>query len=270
MAPDGENFRGINAVRVLGSGSNYTLDKVITAGWDKRLSFFEKMVPTLLKAYDALPQTDTLKAVLQAPIAVLRAWDYNSGEASVATTLAIEWVTKLLPKILHTRDEDDDDVIVEKTHRFATQATFADLLPPLAATIKELAAAHGTWQVPWGEINRFQRLNDDIDSHYNDNQPSLPDGFASSQWGQLPSYAGRYFPGTKKRYGVTGNSFICAVQFGKKIQAKSLLAGGESGNIHSPHFTDQALMYTQGQFKDVLFYKDDVLKHVEREYRPGE
>ena len=270
MAPDGENFRGINAVRVLGSGSNYTLDKVITAGWDKRLSFFEKMVPTLLKAYDALPQTDTLKAVLQAPIAVLRAWDYNSGEASVATTLAIEWATKLLPKILHTRDEDDDDDIVEKTHRFATQATFADLLPPLAATIKELAAAHGTWQVPWGEINRFQRLNDDIDSHYNDNQPSLPDGFASSQWGQLPSYAGRYFPGTKKRYGVTGNSFICAVQFGKKIQAKSLLAGGESGNIHSPHFTDQALMYTQGQFKDVLFYKDDVLKHVEREYRPGE
>jgi acyl-homoserine lactone acylase PvdQ len=90
MAPDGENFRGINAARVLGSSSNYTLDKVITAGWDKRLSFFEKMVPTLLKAYDALPQTDPLKAVLQAPIAVLRAWDYNSGESSVATTLAIE------------------------------------------------------------------------------------------------------------------------------------------------------------------------------------
>jgi len=29
-------------------------------------------------------------------------------------------------------------------------------------------------------------------------------------------------------------------------------------------------MYSKGQFKDVLFYKDDVLKHVERKYHPGE
>ena len=37
MAPDGENFRGINAVKVLGSQKNYTLDKVITAGYDTYL-----------------------------------------------------------------------------------------------------------------------------------------------------------------------------------------------------------------------------------------
>ena len=270
MAPDGENFRGVNAVRVLGSGSSYTLDKVIAAGWDKRLSFFEVMVPALLKAYDALPQTDPLKAPLQQPIEVLRAWDDNSGETSVATTLGVEWATKLLPNILKSRDDEDEDDIVEKTKRFAKQATFADVLPPLLTTINELTASHGTWQVPWGDINRFQRLNDDISLHYDDSQPSLPDGFASSQWGQMPSYAARYFPGTKKRYGVSGNSFICAVEFGKKVQAKSLLAGGETGDIHSPHFTDQALMYTQGKFKDVLFYKEDVEKHVEREYRPGE
>jgi acyl-homoserine-lactone acylase len=270
MAPDGENFRGINAVRVLGSGSSYTLDKVIAAGYDKRLSFFERMIPALLKAYDILQPQDSLKTTLQPAIDVLRKWDYNTGEASVATTLAIEWATKLLPKILKTRDEDDEADIVEKTDRFAQKASTADLLPPLLATMNELTANWGTWQVQWGDINRFQRLTDDIDSHYDDKLPSLPDGFASSQWGQLSSYAGRYFPNTKKRYGVTGNSFICAVEFGKKITAKSLLAGGESGDINSPHFADQALMYTKGQFKEVLFYKEDVLKHIEKQYHPGE
>ncbi|MEP7253506.1 MAG: penicillin acylase family protein, partial [Ginsengibacter sp.] len=89
-------------------------------------------------------------------------------------------------------------------------------------------------------------------------------------WGMLPSYASAYFPGTKKRYGVGGNSFICAVEFGKRIQAKSLLAGGESGHPDSKHFTDQAGMYSKGKFKDVLFYKEDVVKNAERTYHPGE
>jgi acyl-homoserine lactone acylase PvdQ len=95
-------------------------------------------------------------------------------------------------------------------------------------------------------------------------------GYASSLWGMLPSYSSNFFPGTKKRYGVNGNSFICVVEFGDKVKAKSLLAGGESGDPLSKHFFDQGLMYTKGEFKDVLFYKDDVMKHVEKKYHPGE
>jgi acyl-homoserine lactone acylase PvdQ len=60
------------------------------------------------------------------------------------------------------------------------------------------------------------------------------------------------------------------VEFGDTIKAKSLLAGGQSGDPKSKHFRDQAGMYAQGKFKEVLFYKEDILKHVERTYRPGE
>ena len=124
--------------------------------------------------------------------------------------------------------------------------------------------------MPWGEINRFQRISSDIDNKFDDNKPSIPVGFAASTWGMLPSYSSLTFPGTKKRYGVHGNSFICAVEFGKKVKAKSLLAGGESGNTNSTHFFDQGLMYSKGQFKDVLFYKEDVMKHAGKKYHPGE
>ena len=62
---------------------------------------------------------------------------------------------------------------------------------------------------------------------------------------------------------------MCAVEFGPKIIAKSLLAGGNSGDPSSKHFYNQAKMYQKGEFKEVLFYKEDVQKNAERTYHPG-
>ncbi|MGH2566592.1 MAG: penicillin acylase family protein, partial [Ginsengibacter sp.] len=272
MAPDGENFRGVNAVRVLSEQSNYTIDKVITAGWDKRLAAFEVLIPALIKTYEQSGNpSDLTHTSLKEPISVLKKWDYRCGENSIATTLAITWGEKILSSIYRTKVEGNEAAdIVEKTRQFASVASPDELIIPFLATINELQMKFGNWQTPWGEINRYQRLTGNIDEIFDDNQPSLPDGFASSQWGMIPSFASRSFHGTKKRYGYNGSSFICAVEFGKKIKAKSLLTGGESGDPNSKHFSDQALMYTTGQFKDVLFYKEDVLKHVERSYHPGE
>ncbi len=266
MAPDGENFRGINAVEVLSNNKDYTLDKVIAAGYDLKLAAFEMLIPTLIIAAKNSDQQKNSINDLSKAIDILKQWNYKSGEQSVATTLAIEWGQKLLPAIYASPGNDQ----VEKTANFIFDASPAQLLNPLKEVLKDLNNKYGKWNIAWGEINRFQRISGDVNLKYDDAQPSLPVGFASSTWGMLPSYSSRYFPGTKKRYGVNGNSFICAVEFGKKIKAKSLLAGGQSGDPQSPHFNDQALMYTQGKFKDVLFYKDDVLKNAEKTYHPGD
>ncbi|CAN5372036.1 hypothetical protein BH11BAC3_BH11BAC3_15520 [soil metagenome] len=166
--------------------------------------------------------------------------------------------------------DEGEDGQVTMTKKFVVNASAETLLQPLQKVINELTVKFGKWQVEWGTINRYQRISGDIEQEYNDDKTSIPVGFASSLWGMLPSYNSRYYPGTKLRYGVSGNSFICAVEFGKKIKAKSLLAGGESGHPESTHFDDQLEMYTKGKFKDVLFYKEDVLKHVEKSYHPGE
>ena len=269
MAPDGENFRAINAVRVLDREKKYTIDKVITAGYDTYLAFFEKLIPALANAYNALPASDSLKSILQEPVQVLSNWDLHSGENSVATTLAVAWGQQLMRPINLTVNETDDQVI--RTEKFASNTNNANiLLNQLKAAINTLNNRYGKWNISWGEINRFQRINNDIDAKFDDAQPSIPVGFTSSQWGQIPSYSSRVYPNTKKLYGVNGNSFICAVEFGKRIKAKSLLAGGESGDMNSTHFFDQGEMYSKGKFKEVLFYKEDVLKHAEKTYHPGE
>lgn len=189
----------------------------------------------------------------------------------MATTLAVEWGEKISSSINKTTVTGKPNADqVDKTNEFAAIASANELILPLLQVINSLKNKFGNWQIPWGNINRFQRISSAIDNIFDDDKPSFPVGFVSSQWGMLPSYYSHTFPHTNKRYGVHGNSFICAVEFGKKIKAKSLLAGGESGNTHSKHFFDQGLMYSKGQFKEVLFYKDDVMKHAERKYHPGE
>lgn len=267
LAPDGENYRGINAVRILDREKKYTIEKVIAAGYNKTLAAFEDLIPALISAFEKnVDYKDTLYAWLAGPMALFKNWNYEVAENSIATTLAIEWGQRLQAQINRNIGTD----IVEKTKAFAALAKPNTLLETLLVTIKDLQYRFGKWQLPWGELNRFQRITGAIENKFDDTKPSYPVGFASSAWGMLPSYNSRTFPSTQKRYGVHGNSFIAAVEFGKKIKAKSLLAGGESGDENSPHFFDQGLMYSKGQFKDVLFYKEDVLKHAEKTYHPGE
>ena len=95
-------------------------------------------------------------------------------------------------------------------------------------------------------------------------------GFTSSVWGSLASFGARAYPGTKKWYGTSGNSFVAVVEFGDKVRAKAVTAGGESGNVASTHFNDQAERYSTGALRDVYFYRADLKGHTAREYHPGE
>ena len=271
MAPDGESFRGVNAVRLLSKGEKYTVDKIIEDGYNTKLSIFEVLIPALVKRFDQeVTNGATQYSNLKEPIAVLREWDYYAKENSVATTLANEWGFKLNSVLRKTYTNEGESDQVENTIAFAKNATALELLPQLQEVIKELNNNFGTWQIPWGSINRFQRQSGEIDLVYNDDAASLPIAYASSLWGSLPAFKSNFQNNTKKRYGSSGNSFVCAVEFGPRIKAKSLLAGGNSGDPSSKHFNDQSVMYQNGQFKDVLFYKEDVLKNAERNYHPGE
>jgi acyl-homoserine lactone acylase PvdQ len=132
-----------------------------------------------------------------------------------------------------------------------------------------LTADFGSWNVPWGEVNRYQRINGNRIQAFNDSLPSIPVGMASGTWGALASFGARTYPGTKRQYGTYGNSFVAVVEFGDKVKAKSLLAGGQSGDPYSPHFDDQAQLYANEQFKTVAFYREDILKQAESVYHPG-
>ena len=271
MAPDGESFRGLNAVRLLSKGKDYTLDKVIADGYDTKLTAFDFLIPALVASFEKnINKDNAVYAELIEPINLLKKWDYYTKENSVATTLAIEWAYKLDPIIQKVYVDEGEMDQVENTKNFVKNALPEQLIPQLQMVVNELKTKFGTWQIPWGELNRFQRSCGAIDLVYDDAKESLPIGYGPALWGSLPAYKSNYQKDTKKRYGFNGNSFVCAVEFGPKVKAKSLLAGGNNGDPKSKHFYDQAEMYREGKFKDVLFYKEDVQKNAQRTYHPGQ
>ena len=265
MWTKGENPRGPHAVEVLSKLRGATLDSLIAAGYDGHLTAFDILLPPLIQAYDALPGADPRRASLGEAIDMLRAWNRRTSADSVATAVAIFWGQGLIERngaAARDADEPAYDYLVDKL-------TDDERLEGLSAALAKLQQDFGRWRIAWGEINRFQRLTGDIVQPFDDARPSLPVGFAPSQWGALASFDSSKPRKTKKIYGSTGNSFIAAVDFGPTIHAKALMSGGESGDPSSPHFTDQALMFSQGRFRDVLFYPEDVRAHAERSYQPG-
>jgi acyl-homoserine-lactone acylase len=262
----GENPRGIHAIRVLEGRSGFTLDSLIAAAYDSYLTAFADLLPPLLADYDRLPASSPLQARLAEPVRLLRDWDLRWSVNSVPTSLAVFWGTELWRRA--RQDAESEAMSVYEYLR--TRVAPADRLEALAAATDTLTARFGSWQTPWGEINRFQRLTGDIVQPFSDAGPSLPVGFTSAQWGSLASFGARAYPGTKRMYGTSGNSFVAVVEFGDSVVARAVTAGGQNGNPDSPHFNDQAERYARGDLRDVYFYPNQLRSHTERTYRPGE
>jgi acyl-homoserine-lactone acylase len=260
-----ESPRGYHALRVLPGHRDFTMASLTAAAFDSYLPSFAHMIPALLRAYRDAPASDTLKAKLAAQIGVLRAWDCRWGTGSVATSLAVFWGTDVERRVFREARQAG----ISPEDYVASRASAGELLGSLAAASDSLTADFGTWRRPWGDINRFQRINDDIEPSFDDAKPSIPVGFTSSRWGSLASFGARAYPNTKKWYGTSGNSFVAVVEFGDSVRAKAVTAGGESGDPASPHFDDEARRYATGNLREVYFYHSQLRGHTEREYHPG-
>ncbi len=261
----GETARGLHAVRVLAGKKNFSIDGLIGAAFDSYLPWFAKTVPSLVKAWDDTPDSDPLKAKLKDQVAALRGWDYRWGLNSVSTSLAVFWGEQMF-----RQSREAIQASGETPYDYVSKLPGGQLLRALAAASDRMTADFGTWKMPWGQVNRFQRVDDDIDPHFSDSEWSIPVAFTSSMWGSLASFGARPYPNTKKWYGTSGNSFVAVVEFGPKVRARAVTAGGESGNPLSRHFDDEAMRYATGNLREVYYYRSQLQGHTEREYHPGE
>ena len=265
----GETARGLHAIRVLQGKKDFAVDSLISAAYDSYLMWFERPVPALIKAWEETPGDDPVKAPLKAKtteqIAALRDWDFRWGTTSVPTSLAVFWGDVLQRRV----GPDARKAGIYLSDYVCTKVAADVLLQALAEASDKLTEDFGTWKTPWGDINRFQRLTGDIVQPFSDAGPSIPVGFTSSFWGSLAAFGARPYPRTKKWYGTSGNSFVAAVEFGDKVRARAITAGGESGHPASPHFNDEAEKYSKGDLREVYFYRSQLQGHTERQYHPG-
>jgi acyl-homoserine-lactone acylase len=260
----GENPRGVHATAVLTARSDFTLDTLIAAAYDSHLPELAAQVPLLVQAWQAAP-VSPLKSQLAEPIALLRSWDHRWALDSVATSLAVEWAEQLWAQAVAPAEQ----ARLSPYRWMRERITAQQRLDALAKVTEQLARDFGSWRVPWGELNRFQRLTPDLEHPFRDDAPSVPVAFAPGRWGSLASFVAPHYQGSKRRYGVAGNSFVAAVEFGPRLRARAVTAGGLSSDVNSRHFNDQAERYATGDLREVYFYPDQLVGHTERSYQPG-
>jgi len=266
MDTKGENPRGEHATALLSDRHDFTLQSLIAAAYDPLLPAFQRLIPSLMAAYDATPDSEPLKARLADPIALLRAWDERWGLDSTATSLAVFWGEALWREVepaARAAGTSNREYMVD-------HASAAQKLQALVAAADRLQQDFGSWKTPWGEINRFQRLTANIVQTYDDAKPSTPVPFTSSVWGSLAAFGAHRYPGTRRYYGDDGNSFVAVVEFGEQVRARAVTAGGESGDPNSAHFNDEAARYASGELREVYFYPAQLQGHTERTYHPGD
>jgi acyl-homoserine-lactone acylase len=262
----GENYRGLHALKLLQGSKGWTLEGLQAAAYDSYQPGFAVLIPQLLDAYRRLPAGDARREKLSGPVSLLERWDYRWSAQSESQSLAVFWADALLRILAAPASEPRNMMMM----RLGRDTSAEDKLKALDEAIARLQRDFGGWKVAWGEINRFQRISPAIDHPFSDEKPSIAIPFSYGNYGSLASSNAAPRNGSKRWYGNHGNSFVAVVEFGPRVRAKAVSAGGESGNPSSPHFNDQAARYAAGDLRAVYFYPDELKGHVERTYRPGE
>lgn len=244
MVPDKDNYRSEHSRRILSKTKLFNYDSFVEKSHSTYLLRAEKDLPILFDEWNKSPASIKTKEMTDA-IQLLQDWDHNSTITSIATTLFIHFV------------EENKRSIKQgiKSPNYTTS---------LQKALNHLNNKYDTWRIPWGTINRLQRVEVDNDNkyHFNDSLPSLPLAGTPSWTGTIFTTWSKSKEATKLRYATGGNSYVCIVQFGDTVKTQSIHYYGTSADSSSPHYFDQAKKYTEGTFKPAYITLDQVKKHA--------
>ena len=246
----GESSRGIHAIRLLNGKHDFTPDSLLSLAFDSYLPWFARTIPELLKAYDALPANDPQRAALKAQIALLRAWDFRWGYDSVATSLAVYWGETVgmpvagppaAPNALGGFRRRSRHI-----HGYARRSRKAS---------DKLTADFGTWQVKWGDINRFQRINDDIAPNFSDSAPSIPVRYLI-RLGITRIVLGTRLSQHQKALWILRQQLCRRCRVRRQGPRTRSHRRRRERRSRQQHFNDEAERYATGNFREVYFYPD--------------
>jgi penicillin amidase len=227
----------------------FSLDDLAQLAFDTRVYQAPEAIAGIAAEWRAMREQQPARArPIRRAVAMLTGWDCRSSAKSVAMTIFTAWL---------------------EARASLNSAVSGDwpAITALECAIEQLKWRWGKWKVPWGEINRLQRAR--APGIYTAEHGSLAIAGGPRASGIQFVFESAAIPGHLRRYGVFGNAYVFAAEFGKNVSARSISVFGQSSDWRSPHFFDQASLYRRGRLKPIQPDLAEIETRHERAYSPA-
>lgn len=242
--------------RILSGTDKFTFQEWTTAATDNYVIKADKWVPRIADAIAEVTEDarfdEEQQAKWEAVGKCLQDWNRRCDVDSVGAAIFMLWFQSAM------------------RGGYKQEISSEELVQQISDVLKELEDGFGAWNTPYGDVFRHQRPAAD-GSFAGDTGESMPvrGGFALA--GIVFNYMSRKPAGSKSYYGFHGNSYASVVEFDRQgVKALSIVPFGQSRQVDSPHYLDQAEMYSKGEFKEAWFGLDQIKQNLTSQYHPGE
>jgi acyl-homoserine-lactone acylase len=246
LAPSGMELRAERSALLLRDHAKLSLDEMVRLKFSTHAELADRVLESLLGA-----AKDDSRPTVGRAAAVLAKWDRGFDTASRGAVLFETWVRELSREY---RNPIGFAVPWSAASPLSTPSGLADLSAALTAlerASQTVEKSYGALDVPWGDVNRV-RLGD-LD---------LPGNGAPGFLGVVRVLGYLPAPDDRRRQ-AGGDAYVAAIEFGSTIQARVVLAYGNSSQPSSKHRTDQIRMFIDGQLRPVWRTRSEIQAHLE-------
>ncbi len=252
FSPNDLSLRTQHSLQLIDNDRQLSLDDVIRLKHSPKMLLADRVKSDLIAAVRAAGPTTEIEAALR----VLDAWDNTVAAESHGGTLFAAWWDRYYDKTKETFAVPWSAAVPMATPRGLADPKRA--VQAFLAAVDAVMSAFQTTEVSWGDAHRIRKGNVDLPVS---GGPGLAGCFRVIEFRK---------DSDRKIVANSGDSFVFAVEFSDPPQAFTNIAYSQSDVPTSPHFADQAALFSANRLKPAAFTEAEIQQQLLKTYRPGE